>query len=238
MKSESVVEHDVADLPPSSSNNGSVKEDHEYGEESSNNESEELHSSIANAEIVIGHHQDVIDKLDSVSSGNHMASEKPILNALEEHPPVAADVSMDSKLSPSGSESVKEHAMYMEDILQPEQEEVPSSGLELMSSNELNLSENEERQPAVVAEQVLEAHPDASSSEIKLVEEHSSSADAMIVDSLLQDADVKLVSSGSSCHVPAEAKSHFEVEKQLSWSDKSIVVDDDKSQVRPVIFRF
>ncbi|KAF2288122.1 hypothetical protein GH714_004526 [Hevea brasiliensis] len=207
MKSELVVEHDAADLPPSSSS-----------------------------------------------------------NALEEqHPPVEVDVSMDSKLSSSEFESVEEHAMHMEGILQLEQEEVSSSGLdaeirvnslvassfEHMSSNDLNLSENEERQPAVVGEQVLEAHPDGPSSEIKHVEElslrkeeglqfkqdqlRSSSSDVMNGDDLLQDADVKLVSSGSSYqHVPFEAKSPFEVEKQLSWADKSIVEpsikDDDISQ--------
>ncbi|XP_043816136.1 uncharacterized protein LOC110623391 isoform X2 [Manihot esculenta] len=138
------------------------------------------------------------------------ASEDTVLHALEEQHPLVGDVSVDSKLFSSESKSVEEDVLRMKGISQPEQEEVPSSGFdaevhsnssvsssfEHMPSNDLNLSENDERQPVVVAGQVLEAHPNASSSKIKHVEElslmkgedfqfkqdqvHSSSSDAMI----------------------------------------------------------
>ncbi|XP_002530965.3 uncharacterized protein LOC8268592 [Ricinus communis] len=238
MKRESAVEHEAVDSPPSSSD-GSVKEGLVHNQKGFNNKLDQLESSSLNAETTLVPHQDEIEKLDSSSSSDCVASAETILDALEEqHPPVAVEVSANSKLSSSESESqipssVDAQIRVNNCQATVEKLDLVVSGTRVMPSDDLKLV-NEERQPAVIAEQVLQANPDTSSSEIKDVEElsfrkvenpmQSSSSDAIIAADLLEDADVKLVSSGSSYeHVSSEAKSSFELEKQLSWSDKAIV---------------
>ncbi|KDP39617.1 hypothetical protein JCGZ_02637 [Jatropha curcas] len=231
IKPELVVEHDAVDSPPSSSTNGSIKDSVAYLEERSDHELDQLHSASS---IAVGLQQDLIGKLDSPSSTNQVASEENILHALEkEHLSAVVDehaVSTEGILQldqvPSSSFDAEIHVNGSPDMRENLDSAHPS--FENMPSNDSNLSTREERQPAVVAEQVLEAHLEVSSSEIKHVEErllrkeetlqfnqyqvHSSSSNAMIGAVLLQDEDMK----------------------QLYSTDKDVVEsssnDDDKSK--------
>ncbi|KAF9670319.1 hypothetical protein SADUNF_Sadunf13G0056100 [Salix dunnii] len=117
-------------------------------------------------------------------------------------------------------------------------------------SNDLHLSVHEEGEPSVVAEQVLGTHLDVSSLETKLVEEHlsekgetiqsvqdqvhSSISDSVIGVGIHRDVDVTVVSSESGQqNALFEGKSHLELEKQQSLSDKSILEQSSSSHDEP-----
>jgi hypothetical protein len=260
-KPESAAENFSVDSSPSLSDNGSAKEVVAGKEENSHHKEDRLHSSSLDAEIIV----DGYKQLDSASSSYKMASEESNLPVLEKDYPllVVEQVSVDTNLSASEAKPVEDHAIGIEKSFGLEQDQVSSTSFDVdihadgfqavgekldpvdsnsqhVPSNDLHLSVHEEREPSVVAEQVKGTHLNVSSSEMKLVEEHSSekgetiqseqdqvhlsSSDSAIGAGFHQDVDVTVVSSESGHQNPlSEEKPHLELEKQQSLSDKSML---------------
>ncbi|KAJ6697168.1 hypothetical protein OIU85_003523 [Salix viminalis] len=167
-------------------------------------------------------------------------------------PPVVEQVSADIELSASEAKPVREHGLVTEKNLGLEQDQVNSPGfdvdiqvdgfqavgekLDLVDSNSHHVPSNDSHLSA----HVFGDHLDLSSSETKHVEEnslekgetiqfkqdqlHFPGSDTTIGAGFHQDVDLTVVSLDSGHQNPLSGeKSHLELEKQQSLSDKSML---------------
>ncbi|KAF5749133.1 hypothetical protein HS088_TW04G01096 [Tripterygium wilfordii] len=239
MVPESGVDHVIVDSGSSSDGSGdefmnAKKENYSY-------EQDQVNSSSVQEGILIGVNPDVGENLHSTTSTNHLT-----LSLMLEH------VSVDRNVPSSEAASAEEHVVANEDAINREGEQVHSScssDNEVIQEATIHKDENVQphldkyQSPSYDSQTHVEGHQDAkqkvdvlalsymetsdklnlSASEesehvVAAVQEHLPSS------GLNEDADVKILPSDLNSLNMLPGENHVgELEKQPSWSDKSVV---------------
>jgi len=124
---ESVVEHVSVDSRSSSPDTGSIEEGMAYKKESLSHEQDQVSSLSIDPGNLFGVHQDVHEKLDSISSSYQTASENLYWSRKEEEHPHPSMVVEHVSVISSENEPIELHAIVGEESFQLEQDQVYSS---------------------------------------------------------------------------------------------------------------
>jgi hypothetical protein len=122
-----VVEHVSVDSRSSSPDTGSIEEGMAYKKESLSHEQDQVSSLSIDPGNLFGVHQDVHEKLDSISSSYQTASENLYWSRKEEEHPHPSMVVEHVSVISSENEPIELHAIVGEESFQLEQDQVYSS---------------------------------------------------------------------------------------------------------------